>query len=173
MRTLLTILLLSPQFIQAQEEIEPQMNQEEFALHVVKSIIDRDCETYYASIDDSVVLYLGVEDTIIAKNDFEGKLKMLCQLSVKSDSIDYEYYLENFEQRYFSAESLANEEFYGHGEIISTLGSLKFYDIKPDDIFFVGSIHKTANSLDYILDDAFKFIFRKIDDEYKIVLMTN
>lgn len=169
----LIILLLLPQIILAQEEIEQVKEQQEFALNVVRSIIERDCENYYTSIDDSVVLYLRVEDTLVAKKDFEGKLKILCQVSVKSDSVDYQYYLENFEQRYFSAESLANKEFYGRGEIISTLGSLKFYEIKSDDIFFIGSMHKSANSLDYILDDAFKFIFRKIDDEYKIVLMTN
>lgn len=171
-RTLIFLSLL-PQLILAQKEIKPGKEQQEFALNVVRSIIDRECETYYASIDDSVVLYLRIEDTLVAKNDIEGKLKMLCQVSVKSDSVDYEFYLENFEQRYYSAESMVNKEFYGRGETTSTLGGLKFYDIKSDDIFFVGSIHKTTNSLDYILDDAFKFIFREIDGEYKIVLMTN
>ena len=172
-KKLIPILFFLPVLSFAQETIEASNEERDFAFSVIKSIIKHDCDSYYNSINDSVVLYLRVQDTIIAKSDMKSKIKMLCQISVKNDSLDFAYYKNNFEQRFIDAKTLADTGFYGSDEETSTLGGLKYYDIKEGDIFFNGAHHKTANSLDFILDDAFKFIMRKVNGEYRIILMTN
>lgn len=173
MKKFTLLLFFLPLISYTQDKIDVSKEEKDFALKVVKSIIENDCETYYNSINDSVVLYFRVEEILIPKSEIENKLKMLCQISVKNDSLDYSYYLENFELQFFNVTSLADKEFYGSREQSSTLGGLKHYDIQEGDIFFIGSNHKTRNHLDFILDDAFKFIIRKVKGEYKIILMTN
>lgn len=167
------IILTLPLFSLCQETKEVNKSEREFALKVVKSIIERDCETYYNSINDSVVLYLRIEDAFMAKSDIQDKLKMLCRISVKNDTLNYSYYLENFNLQFFDAQTFSNVEFYGSGDETSTLGSLNFYKIMEGDILFFGAEHKTRNGMDLMLDDAFKFIFRKVNNEYKIILMLN
>ncbi|NVK64486.1 MAG: hypothetical protein HWE22_07845 [Flavobacteriales bacterium] len=173
MKKIVSILFLFPVMSFAQETAEVSSEEREFALNVIKAIIEHDCDTYYNSIDDSVVLYLRAQDTIVAKTDMERQIKMLCQISIKNDSLNFAYYKKNFEQQFIDTKTLADKEFYRSGEEISTLGGLKFYEIEEGDIFFDGAYHKPRNRMDFILDDAFKFIMRKVNGEYRIILMTN
>lgn len=173
MKKITLILFLLPLLAFGQKTKKATNEEKEFVLKVVKSIIERDCETYYNLISDSVVLYLSLRDTLVAKSDIRDKLIMLCQISVKNDTLDYAYYIDNFDQQFFAAKALSDREFFGSGDISSTLGSLNNYNIEKGDLFFMGANHKTRNRLDFMLDDAFKFLIRKINGEYKIILLTN
>lgn len=173
MNKIAVILFLFPILSFGQDTIQVNKNQREFALSVVKSIIENDCETYYNSINDSVVLYFSVNDTIVAKDGIKDKLKMLCQISIKNDTLDYNYYLNNFHLHFFDAKTLSNELKRSSNDESSSLGTLRYYKIMNDDIFFNGSYHKSEDRLDFIIDDAFKFLIRRVNDEYKIILLTN
>ncbi|WP_139254263.1 hypothetical protein [Cellulophaga fucicola] len=110
-----------------------------------------------------------MRDTIIPKSALKPQLMELCNSIVKNDSLDYQYYLNNFKMQFYNVNEVA--EIISRGRKERNLSTLKYYKIKDGDIFFQGANHKTRDRADFILDDAFKFIFRKIDGEYKILLI--
>lgn len=159
-------------FAFGQDTINVTKDQRAFCLNVIKSIIEHNCDEYFESISDSVVFYHSVRDTIVSKSALKPQLMGLCKASVKNDSLDYQYYLDNFKIQFYNVNDIAEKISRGRGDKESKLSTLNYYQIKDGDIFFQGAYHKTRNRMDFILDDAFKFVFRKIDGDYKIIVIT-
>ncbi len=172
MKKTIFLILLAPIFAFGQDTLNVSKEQRGFCLNVVKSIIEHNCDEYFNSISDSVVFYGGVRDTILPKSSIKQDLMMMCYASVKNDSLDYKYYLENFSIRFYDVREMADEMGRQSGEGESTLGTLNYYKIQEGDVFFQGAYHKTRNRLDFILDDTFKFVFRKVNGEFKIIVIT-
>jgi hypothetical protein len=166
------LFLLAPIFAFGQDTLNVSTEQRGFCLNVVKSIIEHNCDEYFNSISDSVVYYGGARDTILSKSRIKQDLLMMCYASVKNDSLDYKYYFENFSIKFYDVRDIAAEIGRGNGSEESTLGTLNYYNIQEGDVFFQGAYHKTRNRLDFILDDTFKFVFRKVKGEYKIIVIT-
>ncbi len=172
MKKIILIFLLAPMVAFGQDTLSVSQTQRSFCLKVVKSLIEHNCEGYLESISDSVVLYQSVRDTIVSKLDLKSQLMMLCNTSVKNDSLDYNYYLDNFEIKFYDVIEIADKVSRGRGDKKSNLATLNYYKIKNGDVFFLGAYHKTRNRADFILDDAFNFIFREINGENKIIVIT-
>lgn len=169
MRKIIFIVLIVPMFVFGQDILKVSKEQRTFCLDVVKSVIEHDCDQYYKSINDSIVFFHKMRDTILPKSALKPQLMELCNSIVKNDSLDYQYYLNNFKMQFYNVNEVT--EIISRGRKERNLSTLKYYKIKEGDIFFQGANHKTRNRADFILDDAFKFIFRKIDGEYKILLI--
>ncbi|SFW21391.1 hypothetical protein SAMN05660313_00544 [Cellulophaga fucicola] len=169
MRKIIFIVLIVPMFAFGQDTLNVSKDQRTFCLNVVKSVIEHNCDQYYNSINDSIVFFHKMRDTIIPKSALKPQLMELCNSIVKNDSLDYQYYLNNFKMQFYNVNEVA--EIISRGRKERNLSTLKYYKIKDGDIFFQGANHKTRDRADFILDDAFKFIFRKIDGEYKILLI--
>ncbi|QXP52851.1 hypothetical protein [Cellulophaga sp. HaHa_2_1] len=169
MRNVILTILIIPMFSFGQDTLNVTKDQRTFCLNVVKSVIEHNCDEYYKSINDSIVFFHKMRDTIMPKSALKPQLVELCNSIVKNDSLNYQYYLQNFKMQFYKVNEIT--------KIISrekkdrNLSTLNYYQIKEGDIFFKGANHKTRNRADFILDDAFKFIFRKINGEYKILLL--
>jgi hypothetical protein len=172
MKKIILIILTAPMFAFGQDTLSVNNDQRAFCLNVIKSIIEHNCAEYFESISDSVVLYHSVRDTIVSKSELKPQLMGLCNASVKNDLLDYQYYLDNFKIQFYDVNDIAEKIGRGRGDEESNLSTLNYYQIKVGDIFFQGAYHKTRNRMDFILDDAFKFVFRKIDGVYKIIVIT-
>lgn len=171
MKKILLIILVAPMFAFGQDTLNVNNDQRFFCLNVIKSIIEHNCDEYFESISDSVVLYHSVRDIIVSKSELKPQLMGLCNSSVKNDSLNYQYYLDNFKIEFYNVNDIAKKIGFERGAEESNLTMLNYYQIKEGDIFFQGAYHKTRNSMNFILDDAFKFIFRKIDGVYKIIVI--
>jgi hypothetical protein len=172
MKKTIIVILFAPMLAFGQDTLNVSATQRNFCLNVIKSIVEHDCDAYFKSISDSVVLYHNVRDTMIAKSALKPELMMLCNSSVTNDSLNYQYYLDNFVITFYDVNVIADKIGRESGNKKSNLATLNYYQIKEGDVFFQGAYHKTRNRLDFILDDAFKFVFRKINGEYKIIVIT-
>ncbi len=173
MKRVVLIFMLAPMFTFGQDTLNVSEEQRSFCLNVIKSLIEHNCDKYFESITDSVVIYDNVQDTMILKSDIKLQLMMLCNMSIKNDTLDYHYYLDNFLIKFYDVNAIAEKVHRGSADgKKSNLSTLKYYEIKEGDVFFVGAYHKTRNRFDFIQDDAFNFVFRKINGEYKIVVIT-
>lgn len=172
MKKTILMLLFAPIVAFGQDTLTVSAEQRSFCLKVIKALIEHDCDKYIESISDSVVLYNSLQDTIVSKSAVEPQLMKLCDATVRNDSLDYQYYLENFQIEFYDVNAIAERVSYGNGDRESNLATLKHYKIEEGDVFFQGAYHKTRNRMDFILDDAFKFVFRKIDGEFKIIVIT-
>lgn len=165
-------MLLAPTFSYGQDTLSVTEDERNFCLSVVKSVIEHNCEEYFESIADSFVLFQGVRDTLLLKSLQKKLLMGGCGISVRNDSLDYQYYLDNFFIEFYDVNEIAEKIWRGSENEENNLSTLKYYEIKEGDIYFMGAYHKTRNRLDFIVDDAFKFVFRKIDGEYKVLVIT-
>ena len=172
MKKAIVLILLAPMIAYGQDTLSVSAEQRQFCLNVIQSIIEHNCEGYVDSINDSVVLYSGVRDTILAKSDLRSQLIMMCYASVKNDTLNFQYYLDNFDVKFYDVNEVAERIRHTSGDDESNLATMNYYKIQEGDVFFQGAYHKTRNRLDFILDDAFKFVFRKINGEYKIIVIT-
>ena len=172
MKKAILFILLAPVLAFGQDTLIVSQEQRQFCLNVIQSLIEHNCEEYVESVNDSVVLYYGVRDTIMSKSDMQSQLMMLCYTSIKNDTLNVQYYLDNFDVKFYDVNEVAEMIGRSSGTEESTLATLNYYHIQEGDVFFQGAYHKTRNRLDFILDDAFKFVFRKINGEYKIIVIT-
>ena len=172
MKKAILFILLAPVLAFGQDTLIVSQEQRQFCLNVIQSLIEHNCEEYVESVNDSVVLYYGVRDTIMSKSDMQSQLMMLCYTSIKNDTLNFQYYLDNFDVKFYDVNEVAEMIGRSSGTEESTLATLNYYHIQEGDVFFQGAYHKTRNRLDFILDDAFKFVFRKINGEYKIIVIT-
>ena len=151
MKKIILVILITPMFTFGQDTLKASEDQRNFCLNVIRSIIEHNCDEYFESINDSVVLYHSVRDTIMSKFELKPKLIGLCDVSIKNDSLDYQYYLENFTIQFYDVNEIAEEIGRGSGERKSNLSTLNYYQIKDGDIFFLGAYHKTRNRMDFYI----------------------
>jgi hypothetical protein len=149
-----------------QSESNDLDNAEAFALKIAKSIIEKDCENFSAYFNDSIVL-LQKKD-VLKLSEIKERLNTMCGFAVKNDSVTYEYYLENFERHIYGSDEIeANKSFY---QLIKDNPS---FELSVNDYLYIGFRHKTGNYNDYLLNDPFNIIFRKVDGDFKIMVFAD
>lgn len=141
----------------------------EFAQEVVKTILANDCDKYPSFYNDTIVLLQQKE--LLIKDSVINNLKAICQFSIKSKVVDYEYYLENFQIEILSNEELKKHPIY---TVFSELVNANpYYKLSENDYLYFGFIHKSGNYNDFILNDPFFFVFRQIGDSFKIIVLAD
>lgn len=172
MKKILLVILFAPLFTFGQDTLNVNKEQRDFCLNVIKSIVEHNCDEYFESMSDTVVVYRSVRDTMLPKSILKPYVMMLCNAGVRNDSLDFQYYLDNFEIKFYDVNAIADKIGRGRGDKESNLATLNYYHIQEGDIYFQGAYHKSRNRMDFILDDAFQFIFRKINGRYKVLVIT-
>jgi hypothetical protein len=161
--TFLFLLLLLTIHLSAQKD-----KAEAFALKVAKSIIEKDCDNFNSFFADTIVLLQKKQ--FLVKDSISKKLIGLCQHAIKSDSVNYKYYLENFERQLFDSKEMRSKLDPGFSAVID---ANPYYKLQANDYLFMGFKHKTGNYNDYLLNDPFCIIFRQVGNDFKILVFAD
>jgi len=151
-----------------QDRKEDLKNAEEFALNVSKAMIERECDTYFSYFNDTIVLLR--QKIAVSTKDFKDKFYDGCVggVSIKNDSVTFAYYLENFERKVYNSKEIKKMD-----DLRDLIKANEFYQLKKGDFLYVGFHHKTGNYNDYLVNDSFCFIFRKVGNGFKILVFAD
>lgn len=143
-------------------------NAEDFALNVAKAMIEKECDTYFSYFSDTIVLLR--QKIAVSTADFKDKFYSTCAdgSSLKQDTVTLAYYLENFERTVYDFREIKKMD-----DLRDLIKANSFYQLKKGDFLYVGFHHKTENYNDFIVNDAFCFIFRKTSKGFEIVVFAD
>lgn len=160
-----TTLLFTALFFCFSTSFAQKEKPEEFTERYTRTIIAHDCDNFTSYFADYIVLLRN--NQAMEKAAMEKQLQGLCMASVKSDKLDYDYYLEHFNREIYSAKDIKTEKKFK--DFYAMIQACEHYQLEDGDYLYIGYEHKTENYNDYLLNDGFCFIFRYVDDGYKIV----
>lgn len=129
---------------------------EKFALSVVKSYFEEDCEGFFAALSDSLIILDG--DGVVAK---VGRRERVCESmsrAVGDKDKSYQDYLDSYRVEMLSAKEV--EERFG-------IKLPDYYQPQPGDWFFIG-FEPMAEFAPFIWDDMFFFMVRKEQGRWKL-----
>ena len=129
----------------------------EFSLQIVKTYFDKDCNTFYSALSDTI--YLLDDDGPFEKNsDIKEKLCESITQSVRGE-YTFQDYLDSYNVRILKKIEYENE--------FPTINNLQKFKPTSNDYLFVGSEVK-ANKDNFMWDDLLVFMVRKTENGWRI-----
>jgi hypothetical protein len=130
-------------------------------LNIVKSYFEGDCKKDFLPYFHSTLFALDGDGVIEVDDKFKERLCEMHQRAVKDKSRTYADYLINYQIQVLTKPNY--EKLMGKIE-------LPYYTPEDNDLLFVGSMASSYKVLpDFIFDDLFYFMFRKIGKKWKII----
>ncbi len=133
----------------------------QFSLAVVEKMFRNDCDGVYAIMNDPIYVLDG--DAVVTKNtDTHEKICRSISHAIRSDAT-FEDYQNAYDPRILTPDEVYTE----FPRVKEHRGR---FTLEPNDFFFMG--YKSKTNADFIWDDLFTFVVRKIDYTWKIVAVS-
>ena len=130
-------------------------------LKIVKSYFDGNCKTDFLPYFHNTIFALDGDGAIEVNEEVKEKLCEIHQRAIKDKSRTYADYLCNYKIQVLTKPN--------YRKIMGKI-ELPYYTPQDNDLLFVGSMASPNAVLpNFIFDDLFYFMFRKIDKKWKII----
>jgi hypothetical protein len=133
-------------------------------LKIVESYFEGDCKTDFLPVVHTTVFTLDGDGAVEINEEMKERLCETHERAVKDKTRTYQDYLANYDVQILTKP-----------EYEKLLGKIDFdyYTAQEQDLLFVGSVRKADAKLEnFIFDDFFYFMLRKINKEWKIIAVS-
>ena len=129
----------------------------EFSLKFVEALFNEDCDKVYAQFAEEVYSMDG--DEIYILSEYREDICESIDEAIYGDEKTYNDYLKDYRKEILTPEQVVFRFKFKFPE---------FYQPHESDLFFIGAELKNEESEDYISEDYFVFLIRKIEGRWQI-----